>query len=152
MAAPCAAPAAAEARGAFPSLPGRPRLLQRCKLHLARAQLFLEGKHRVALLLLISQRLSAAIILRWLCAGWSCRVGGPMGAVLLTLRLCSAGLVRPYCRRSREHHPWDETCKGKGQTRSRTAMATLAPGCCLAAHLCLPSPFHGTSKGDGLWS
>lgn len=52
------------------------RLLQWNKLDLARAQLFLEGEQRGALLLLISQRLSAGIILLWLCGVLSRRVGG----------------------------------------------------------------------------
>lgn len=76
----CSSPVAAESCDIFPlawwcSRPGH-RLLQGNKLDLARAQLFLEGRRRVALLLLISQRLSAGIILCWLCGVWSRRVGG----------------------------------------------------------------------------
>lgn len=55
--------------------PGHQLLLWN-KLDLAREQLFLEGKWRGALLLLITQRLSAGIILCWLCSGSNGRVGG----------------------------------------------------------------------------
>lgn len=103
-------------RDAFPSAwqhsLAQPSVLQCNKLDLARAQLFLEGQRRAALLLLISQRLSDAIILRWLCGVSSRRVGGcePHGS-------CSAAPWavpwRAAAVRSREHDPWGETCRGR---------------------------------------
>lgn len=105
------------------------QLLQWNKLDLARAQLFLEGKRRGALLLLISQRLSAGIILRWLCGYRTTGQEGAdaSGAVSLTPGLCCGGwCISAAARSGGGKKSQCEACAGGRRRESRGRRVLLS--------------------------